>query len=100
VTAGCGSQPEYFLRPAPLDVLLRKKTGKVTTDNLFGFVSLDSFGTGIPTENLAMRIDHEDSVILDSVKELPIFFFTVPERVFCRVSCAGTRRRDRSGFAF
>jgi hypothetical protein len=72
-TAG-GGDPEYLLRPAPLDIFRRKETGKVVNDNLIGSVTFDSFGTGIPTDNPALRVHHEDGVVFDSVEEHPILF--------------------------
>ena len=49
------------------------------TDNLFGCVTSDSFGTGIPTDDLPPRVQHEDGVVLDSVEEHAIFFLAIPE---------------------
>ena len=43
-------------------------------DNIFGSVTFDSFGARIPTDNLALRVQHKDRVVLDSVQEYLIFF--------------------------
>ena len=53
-------------------------------DNLFGCVTFDSFGAGIPTDNLSSRVQHYNRVVLDSVEEYPIFLFAVPERPLCK----------------
>ena len=53
-----------------------------------GFVTFDSFGAGIPTDNLALRVHHEDRVVLDSVKEHPIIFFAFPERLLRKPASA------------
>src|ERR1700682_5392459 len=82
--AACSSHAEYLLRPAPLDIFLSKEAGIVATQNFFGFVTLDSFGAGIPTDNLSSRIQHENRVVLDSVEKRPIFFFAVPELFLCK----------------
>ena len=52
-------------------------------DNFFGCVTFDSFGTGIPTDNLALGVQHKDRVIMNSIDEHPIFFFAVLERLPC-----------------
>ena len=63
------------------------------TDNFVRFVALDAFGTGIPTDYLALRIHHKDRVVLDSVEEHPISFFTLSERLF-RKSASTLRLRQ------
>jgi hypothetical protein len=81
VPAACGSYSEYLLRPAPRDIFRRKEAGKVVTNNLVGCVTFDPFGTGIPTDNLAPRVHHEDGVVMDSIEEQPISFFAFSEFV-------------------
>ena len=79
-TAG-GSQAKYFLRTAPFDLLRREEAGKVVADNLIGSVTFDSFGTGIPTENLTLRVHHEDGVVMDSIEEQSVSFFALAKGV-------------------
>ena len=49
------------------------------TDNLIGCVTFDSFGAGIPTKNPALRVHHENGIVLDSIEEHPISFFAFSE---------------------
>src|SRR6202035_4003683 len=77
---GSGSS-EYLLRPSPLDIFRREEAGKVPADNLIGCVTFDSFGAGIPTENPALRVHHENGIVLDSIEEHPISFFAFSERL-------------------
>jgi hypothetical protein len=41
----------------------------VLSDDLFGVITLDAFGSAIPSHNSSLRIDHEDRVILDPFHE-------------------------------
>src|SRR5580658_3382792 len=76
-----GSQSEHLFRPAPLDIRRREKAGEVAPNNLICFVTLNSFGAGIPTDNLAPRVHHENGVVPDTVEEQLISFFAFPERL-------------------
>src|ERR1700730_14631795 len=96
----CGSHPEYFVRPAPLDIFRRKEAREVMTNNLFASVTFDSFGASIPTNNHSLWVQHEDRIVLDFVEEQPIFFFAIPKSVLCRVGCIGIRLRDMTEFTF
>src|ERR1700726_2060529 len=96
----CGSHPEYFLRPAPLDIFRRKEAREVKTDDLFAPVTFNSFGTGIPTNHRSPWVQHENRVVLDLVEEHPIFFFAVPEGLLCHVLGCGNLRRDLTEFVF
>src|SRR6266567_2842298 len=49
------------------DVLLRIKAGKMPADDLLGLISLDSFCSSIPGADVALGIEHEDRVVLDSL---------------------------------
>src|ERR1700735_151249 len=84
--AARSGHPEYFLRPTPLDIFGRKEAGKVLTNNLVGSVALNSFSTGIPTDNLASRIHHKDCVILDSIEKQSISFFAFPESLLSKAA--------------
>ena len=77
--AGSG-QPEYLLRPAARDILGRIEAGKISTDNLVGAVTLDLFGPGVPSDNLALRVHHDDRVVPHFVEEHPISFLAVLKR--------------------
>ena len=78
--AGSG-QPEYLLRPAPRDIVRRIETGKISTDDLVGAVTLDLFGPGVPSDNLALRVHHDDRVIPHFVEEHPISLLAVLKRL-------------------
>src|ERR1700730_14550487 len=81
----CGSHPEYFVRPAPLDIFRRKEAREVMTNNLFASVTFDSFGASIPANNHSLWVQHEDRIVLDLVEEHPIFFFALPKSFLRRV---------------
>ena len=49
------------------------------TDNLIRCVTLDSFGAGIPTENLTLGVHHKNGIVLDPIEEQAISFFALPE---------------------
>ena len=83
VPAAGGGDGEHFLRAAALDVFRGKETGKIAPDNLFRAVALDALRPGIPTHNPALRVQHENGVVLDSVEQHPVLFFAVPQRLFC-----------------
>ena len=80
VASAGGSQAEHLFRAASLDIFPDKKLGEVVADDFFGFVSLDMLGAGAPTEDLAARIEHEDGVVLHSVKEGAVSFFALLQR--------------------
>src|ERR1044071_4010697 len=65
-------------------------------DNLFGCITLESLGSGVPTDYQTLRVQHKDRVALDSIKKHPVFFFAVPKRflrklILDRVSRVGLR---------
>ena len=78
--AGSG-QPEYLLRPAPRDIVRRIKTGKISADDLVGAVTLDLFGPGVPSDNLALRVHHDDRMVPHFVEEHPISLLAVLQRL-------------------
>jgi len=88
VPSTSGGQPEYFLRSTLLDIFGREKTGEVLANNLIGSISLYSFGTGIPTEDLALWVHHEDGIVLDSIEEHPISFFALSKGILRELAFA------------
>src|ERR1700722_18861196 len=89
-----GSHPEYFLRPALLDIFRRKEAREIMTNNLFASVTFDSFGASVPTNNQPLWIQHEDRIVLEFVEEHPIFFFAIPKRFLRRVGSICSLRGD------
>src|SRR5580700_3460092 len=61
--------PKNLLRPAPLDIFRRKKAGKIVSDNLFGCITLETHGSGIPTDNVSPQVQEEDGVVLNPIEE-------------------------------
>src|SRR5579871_2299839 len=56
----------YLQLPARLvvpDVHFRIKNGKMSADDFFGLIALQTFGPGVPRSNKSFRIEHEDGVI-------------------------------------
>ena len=49
-------------------------------DNLFRGVTFDSFGAGIPTDNLAQRVQHKNRIVVYPIQQHAILFFAIPER--------------------
>ena len=81
VLAACGGYPEYLLRPAQLDVVRRKETRKILTDDLLVRATCHSLRAGIPSANLALRTQHKDGVVLDPLNQRPIFAFAFLQRL-------------------
>src|SRR5260221_14380261 len=77
----CGSHPEYFLRPAALDIFRRKEAGIVLADDLFGFVPFNSLSAGVPTGNRSTPVQQVDRIVMHSIEEHLIFFFAVAKRL-------------------
>ena len=100
VPPGCGTQLEHLFWPGQLDIFRRKEAREVVTDNFIGFVSFDTFGAGVPTDDPSLWVQREDRVVLDFIEKDPIFFFALPERVLGRVGGFGNVRKGLTGFEF
>ncbi len=46
-------------------------------DDLRGRIALDPLGAGVPGGNAAVRIEHEDGIVLDAVHQQPESFFAM-----------------------
>jgi len=53
------------------DVLRAVKAGIMATDDFLSGVSLGALGTGVPTRNNSIRIEHEYRVVLDLLDHQP-----------------------------
>ena len=49
------------------------------THNLLGLVALDFLSTFVPTNDVPLRAEHEDRIILYSINEYLESFFTLPQ---------------------
>jgi hypothetical protein len=78
--AVCCGHPQGFLRPAPLDVIHCKEARDVSAADLFKRVARHFLRAGIPTSNLALRAQHNNRVVLDSLNETAIFVIAVAKR--------------------
>src|SRR5687767_8608246 len=76
----CSSQPQYLFGLALRDILRSKEAREIAADDLIGRVAFDLFSAGIPTDYPALRIHHEDRMILHSIEDHPISLFTFSER--------------------
>src|SRR6266516_3428518 len=65
---GRRSQERAHGQVLPL-VFLRVEARVVLSDDLFGAITLDAFGSAIPSRDSSMRIEHEDRVILDCLHQ-------------------------------
>src|SRR5215211_5586437 len=54
---------EVSLGPAPPCVFFGEEYGVVLSDDLFGLVAFQAFGTRVPACYAPLRIEHEDRVI-------------------------------------
>jgi hypothetical protein len=54
---------------APLHCGLRVELRKVLADDLVRRVALYVLGTGVPRQHAALRVEHEDRVVLDAFHE-------------------------------
>src|SRR5439155_1995991 len=73
---------EHFLRVLPLAILLRVERAEVAADDLLGGVALEALRALVPAHDPALRVEHEDGVILHALDEEAISFFGVSERLF------------------
>src|SRR5256886_10299135 len=65
-SAMLSSDLEFVLRIVTVDGFLRIKAGEMMTDDFLRFVTLDLFRAGVPARNLAIRVEHEDGVVLNA----------------------------------
>jgi hypothetical protein len=75
-----GSDSQYFLRPASLDVIVREETGEMFADDLLGTVPFDSLGAGIPSNDMPLQVQHQDGIVVNFVEERSILVLVVPLR--------------------
>ena len=55
--------------PAPVERLLRVERREVLADDLVGLVLLDPLGPGVPGGDVAVRVEHEDGVVLHALDQ-------------------------------
>src|SRR5665213_1201379 len=55
-------------------------------DDLFRTVALDPFRTGVPARNLAVRRQHIDGIVRDTLNQEPELFLAFPKRLFGKLS--------------
>src|SRR5262245_3522679 len=56
-------------------ILVRVEAREVLSDDLFGAITLDVFGSAVPRRDSSLWIEHEDRVILDSLhQQLELLF--------------------------
>src|SRR6478735_7920223 len=56
-------------RPLLGNRIFRIKFGKVLTYDLRCLISLQRFGTGVPGQDKALRVEHEDGVVTDALHQ-------------------------------
>ncbi len=71
--------PQFLLGPAPLDGLLGVEAGEVLADDLLGPVALDALRPAVPGGDPALRVEHEDGVVLDALDHQAEAIFTEAE---------------------
>jgi hypothetical protein len=62
------SQERAHRHAFPL-ILLRVETREVLSDDIFGAITLDAFGSAVPSRDSSLRIEHEDRVVLDPLHQ-------------------------------
>src|SRR5258707_880314 len=65
---GRRSQERAHRHAFPL-ILLRIEAREVLSDDLFGAITLDAFGSAVPSRDSSLRIEHEDRVVLDCLHQ-------------------------------
>ena len=65
---GRRSQERAHGQVLPL-VFLRVEAREVLSDDLFGAITLDAFGSAVPSRDSSLRIEHEDRVVLDCLHQ-------------------------------
>src|SRR6185503_13340769 len=72
IGAGAGCDLELAARLFAGEVFRDVELREVLPDDLVGAVAFDALGTGIPGENVAVRIESEDGVVANAFDEEPI----------------------------
>src|SRR5438034_4786249 len=65
-----GRRPiERLDRPAELRVFRGLETRKVAAEDLFGAISVETFGPGVPAHHASRRVQHEDPTVLHALHQ-------------------------------
>jgi hypothetical protein len=72
----------------------------IVANNFCGAVTFGPFGSDITTDYLALRVQPEDGMVLDSVQEHLMFSFTIPECRLQAITVLRVRCRTFSLVAF
>jgi hypothetical protein len=75
-----GRKSQYFFRPAAPDVIVREEAGEMLANDLLGLIPFDPLGTGIPSDDTPLQVQHQDGVIVNFAEERSILVLTVPLR--------------------
>ena len=74
-----GGDLELLLWKVAVVGLLRIKAGEMLADDFLRFVTLDLFRAGVPTRDVAIRVEHEDGVVLNALHHEAELFFAALE---------------------
>src|SRR5208283_2154783 len=67
---------------ARLDIFGRRKATVMLTDDFCGSVSLDTLRTFVPAYDPALRIQHQDRIVLDALNQQPKAFLALQHFLF------------------
>src|SRR5258706_1194159 len=73
---------ELLLGPFAPARFLRVENREMPPDDLRGLVALDPHSAGVPAHHAALRIEHEDGVVLDAVDQQPEALLALAQQIF------------------
>src|SRR6185436_13913163 len=71
---------QLSLRLSRVEIVLWIENRKVLADDFVRGVALESFGAGIPADDVPQRVEHENPVVLDRLHDEPKTLFALLER--------------------
>ncbi len=83
VTALCGCDAQDLGWRATLDIIRGEEARKISADSFLGAIALDPFCAGVPSDDLAGRVQQDDRVILNTVEEHAVLFLTLAQCTLC-----------------
>ncbi|HET8584985.1 MAG TPA: hypothetical protein VFM89_04535, partial [Casimicrobiaceae bacterium] len=86
---------QLVLGPAAVDGVLRVEDREMLADDLVRRITADALRAGVPRDDAAVGIEHEDRVVDDAVDEQPESFFAFCQRLLVRAPLGQVARDFR-----
>src|SRR6185436_15294191 len=78
---------QLSLRLSRVEIVLWIENRKVLADDFVGGVALESFGAGIPADDVPQRVEHENPVVFDRLHDEAKTLFALLERFVGQATC-------------